>query len=375
MKIIDRYLLRQFIQTFLICFLSLTGLFIVLDALTHIDGFLKCAEKHGSLASLMGEYYAYRSLLFFDLTAGILALISAMFTITWIQRHNEMTALMAAGVPRIRVALPVIVAAATVAVLTTANRELVLPRVREELVRSPDDLVGEAARKMDPRYDAQTDVGIYGEATVAKDCLIKKPSFQLPPSLDHYGSQLVAATATYLPPEGDRPGGYLLKGVSQPKDLATKPSLSLGGEPVIITPRDAPDWLGEKECFVVSNVTFDLLTEGLAYASTAQLIAGLRNPGVDFGADVRVEIHSRIVHPFLDVTLLFLGLPLVLTRENRNVFLAIGLCLLVVTVFVLATIALQHLGTTLLIPPHLAAWAPLLIFVPLAVGMAGSMWK
>ena len=64
-----------------------------------------------------------------------------------------------------------------------------------------------------------------------------------------------------------------------------------------------------------------------------------------------------------------------LTRENRNVFLAIGLCLFVVTIFVLATIALQHLGTTLLIPPHLAAWAPLMIFVPLAVGMAGSMWK
>ena len=92
---------------------------------------------------------------------------------------------------------------------------------------------------------------------------------------------------------------------------------------------------------MVSNVTFDLLTDGLAsqFASTAQLIAGLRNPSVDFGADVRVEIHSRIVHPFLDVTLLFLGLPLVLTRENRNVFLAIGLCLLVVTVFVLATMA------------------------------------
>jgi lipopolysaccharide export system permease protein len=375
MKIIDRYLLRQFIQTFTICFVSLTGLFIVLDALAHIEDFLKCAETHGSLGSLIGEYYAYRSLWFFDMTAGILALVSAMFTITWIQRHNEMTALMAAGVPRVRVALPVIVAAATIAVLATANREFVLPRIRGELARSPNDLVGETARKMDPRYDAQTDIGIHGEVTVAKDRLIRKPSFQLPPSLDHYGSQLVAETATYLPPEGDRPGGYLLKRVSQPKDLATQPSLSLGDEPVVITPRDAPDWLAADECFVVSNVTFDLLTDGLAYASTAQLIAGLRNPGVDFGADVRVEIHSRIVHPFMDVTLLFLGLPLVLTRENRNVFLAIGLCLLVVTVFVLAMIALQHMGTTMLVSPHLAAWAPLLIFVPLAVGMAGSMWK
>ena len=47
MKIIDRYLLRQFIQTFLICFLSLTGLIIVFDAFTNLDSFLKCAGKHG----------------------------------------------------------------------------------------------------------------------------------------------------------------------------------------------------------------------------------------------------------------------------------------------------------------------------------------
>ena len=57
----------------------------------------------------MGPHYVYQSILFFDRTAGLLTLVSAMFTVTWIQRHNEMTALMAAGISRIRVVKPVIV--------------------------------------------------------------------------------------------------------------------------------------------------------------------------------------------------------------------------------------------------------------------------
>ncbi|MBN2023096.1 MAG: LptF/LptG family permease [Pirellulales bacterium] len=376
MGIIDRYLLRQFLQTFLICFLSLTGLYIVIDAFTNLESFLECGDQAGGWGALMGRYYLYRVFFFFDMTAGMLALIAAMFTITWIQRHNEMTALLAAGVSRIRVATPVIAAAAVMAVLGTVNRELVIPQFRHELTRSPSDLTGLKAQRLQPHSDARTDVYIRGEATVADQRKIIRPSFLLPNGLDDYGNQLDAESAFYRPPEGDRPGGYLLTGVQRPKGLDARPSLFLpDGTPVLITSSSAPGWLKPGECFVASGVSFDLLTGGTDFASTAQLISGLHNPSLEFNAGTRVEIHSRIVHPFLDLTLLFLGLPLVLSRDNRNVFIAIGLCVAVVSVFVSATIALKYLGSTYLVSPSLAAWAPLLVFVPIAAALAGSMRK
>ena len=122
MAIIDRYLLRQFLQTFLICFCSLTGLYVIFDLFTNLEEFLRSAEKSGSLLSLMGSYYSFRAILFFDRTSGLLTLVAAMFTATWIQRHNEMTALMAAGISRLRVVVPVIVAAVVIAFLSAANR-------------------------------------------------------------------------------------------------------------------------------------------------------------------------------------------------------------------------------------------------------------
>ena len=55
MWIIDRYLLRQFVQTFLICFLSLTGLYIVFDVFSNLDRFLRCGRKAGGVLLFMAQ--------------------------------------------------------------------------------------------------------------------------------------------------------------------------------------------------------------------------------------------------------------------------------------------------------------------------------
>jgi lipopolysaccharide export system permease protein len=60
-------------------------------------------------------------------------------------------------------------------------------------------------------------------------------------------------------------------------------------------------------------------------------------------------------------------------RENRNVFIAIALSAAAVAVFMLVVIAFQHLGFIYWLSPALAAWAPLMIFVPLAVGISDPM--
>ncbi|HYW78954.1 MAG TPA: LptF/LptG family permease, partial [Thermoguttaceae bacterium] len=316
MTTIDRYLLRQFIQSFLICYLSLTGLYIVFDAFTNLEDFLRHADKAGGLLSLMGWHYFYQSILFFDRTAALLSLVAAMFTITWIQRHNEMIALMAAGISRARVVVPVILAAIVIALLAAANRELVLPGLREELSRKPSDILGDVGQPLSQQRDYHSGIWLGGKRAFTDRQRIEKPDFELPPTLDQYGSQLRAENAFYRPPEGQHPGGYLFEGVTEPKDFAARPTLRLDGEPILITSYDEPEWLRPDQCFVVSDLNFLQLTGERTlkeFGSTAQLIAGLRNRSLDPGADLRVAIHSRMVSPFLDITLLFLGLPLVVS--------------------------------------------------------------
>lgn len=374
MKIIDRYLLGQFFQVYCICFVSIFGLYVVADAFPNLDSFIEAAKVQGSLPGLMASYYAYKSLAFFDTTSGILALIAAMFTMTWIQRHNELTALMAAGVSRARVALPVILAAGAIAWVAAASRELLIPNFRVEISQNAKDLLGTQAQTFEPRYDNDTGILFRGKRTFANEQRIDGPSFLLPVGLDRYGRQLVAEDAFYQPADAMHPSGWLIDQISQPKEFSTKPSL-LGsdGQRVIFTAIDRPDWLKPNQCFVASKINFEQITGGNTwkqYSSLRHLIAGLKNSSLGFGADVRVQIHSRIVRPLLDITLLFLGLPLVLARDNRNIFLAVGLCLIVVSGFMLTVYGAQYLGNAIYVSPPLAAWLPLMIFVPAATAMS-----
>jgi lipopolysaccharide export system permease protein len=382
MSIIDRYLLRQFLQTFVICFLSLTGLYIVFDLFTNMEEFIRCGRKAGAVVPFIVHYYTYQSILFFDRTSGLLALISAMFTVAWIQRHNEMTALMAAGISRVRVVTPIVVTVAVLSLLSAANREIVIPRYRNELSRRPQDLLGDHPQSLTPRSDCKTNVLLTGKNTFADQKRITEPNFNLqaaPVSLHRYGMQLTAENAYYKPAQNRRPSGYLLDGVREPKHLDSRPSLCLGTERILITPHDEPGWLRPNQCFLVSNVDFNQLTSSsnvTQLSSVTQLIRGLRNPSIEYGADVRVAIHARIVQPLLDLTLLFLGLPLVVTRESRNVFAAMGMCMAVTTAFSLVVVGAQHLGEiSAFLSPAMAAWVPLMIFVPVAVAMAESLRK
>lgn len=376
MRIIDRYLLRQFIHVFLICFISLDGLYVVFDAFSNLDEFLHYSEKDGGgLLAMMGEFYAYRTILFFEQISSMLTMIAGMFTVTWIQRHNELTALMAAGVSRTRIIVPIIVAAACTSLGASAAREFVIPRLADELGRDAKNLRGEAGLELKPRLDFETNVLLHGKVAYANELRVNEPSFMFPGSLYGQGRQLAAENAYYLARQADRPAGYLLRGVIRPQNLIEQPSLEQGGRPLLITPRDA-GWLKPDECFLVSNVNFDQLTGGEGFkkfSSTRQLIAALTDPSLglagDYGADVRVKVHARLIQPFMDMTLLFLGLPLVLNGTNRNVFVAIGLCGAVCTAFMLVSLGFQYLGAAAMLRPALAAWAPLVMFVPIAVGM------
>ncbi|HVX13442.1 MAG TPA: LptF/LptG family permease [Pirellulales bacterium] len=376
MRIIDRYLLRQFLQVFFICFISFDGLYIVIDAFSNLDEFLHYAETEGTVYGLIGEFYAYRSIFLFERMSSMLTMITGMFTVTWIQRHNELTALTAAGVSRARVIRPIVIAAVSISLLMCAGRELVIPRLSKKLERDPKNLRGESGQEFRPRYDNETNILMQGRVTYSNEMRIEEASFILPETLNKYGKQLAAPNAYYREPTAQHPGGYLFKGMTGPDRLLQGRSLTLDGKPIVITPLDALDWLAADECFVVSNVSFEQLSGGQGwrqFSSTRELINGLSNPSLglagEFGADVRVAIHSRVVQPFLDLTLLFLGLPLVLHGTNRNVFIAIGLCGCVCSAFMGVVMASQYLGQISLIRPALAAWAPLMIFVPVAVTM------
>lgn len=378
MAILDRYLLRLYIKVLIVCFVSLAGLYIVIDGFNNLDDFLINGKRNawGPLGVVIA-YFGPRLLLLFNYTSGLLALISAAFALTALHRSNELTAIFAAGISPARVVLPLLAASMGVAALGAANREMGLPRVREALARSANDWGGEKEKKCTPRYDIRTEILIGGKATFAKEKQIFEPLFRLPPELAAWGRQISAHSAYYQLASGEHPAGYLMRGVRQPDGLAKLKSQSINEKTVLFSPADTA-WLKPDECFVASAVTFEQLTSGgmwRQFLSSQELISGIRNQMIEPGADVRMTIHSRVVQPLLDLSLVLMGIPLVLSRATRNIFVAgiIGGGL-VGTVMIVA-MACQALGTSYLLKSTtLAAWLPLLIFGPIAYVSVRWLW-
>jgi len=379
MTIIDRYLLKLFIKILAICFFSFTGLFIIIDAFGNLDEFIAYGEQQNGILRVMCDYYGARVLSFFDRTSAVLTLVAAIFAITWMQRNNELTALMAAGINLRRVVKPLVLAVIVVSVLALANREFLIPSVRDKLSRNAQNWLGDTKQPLRPQFDHKTDILIGGQHTVVAERKIENPTFRCFTNYGSFGRQLVAETAVFLPRTNERPSGYLLNRVEVPEDLQLHSSSFIQTkeqrEPVIFSPSDTT-WLEKDQLFVVSEVDFDHLANGSSlkqYSSSMDLMRGLRNSSLDYGADVRVTIHARFLQPLLDATLLFLGIPLVLTRENRNMFVAAGMCVSVVAVFFVVVLACHALGASGIINPALAAWLPLIIFVPIAYGLAAPL--
>ncbi|MFM7109404.1 MAG: LptF/LptG family permease [Planctomycetaceae bacterium] len=375
--LIDRYITRAMLHAFMIVFVSLAGLYFVFDAFTNMEEFLTHAADAGGLTRVLAAYYGCRILWFFDATSQVVAMAAAMFALSWLERHNELTALLAAGVTRWRIARPVLVLAATVSVLAAANRELCIPRIRDAFARNAQDLRGDRQLPFEARYDHASEILFRGRSAQAATCRIEAPSLLMPPQLADYGPQIDAAEAVWRPADADHPAGWLLSGVSEPADIDRLQPLVAGDRIVVLT-RATAAWLEPRQCFVSSDVSFEQMigsTNWSQYSSTPELVRAIRNPSLGVGGDVPLRVHSRFIAPFLDMTLVLLGVPLVLGPSRRGVFIAVGLCVGTTVAFFLVVMGAQALAAQDVFSPALGAWLPLLVLAPLAAWRAQPMWQ
>jgi len=148
MKLVDRYIVRQFCINFAILLLVLLLLFISVDLMVNLDEFLEAgrvrAEQMGSL--ILGmlysiyDYYYPLTVLLYVFFSGLVAVAAMGFTLAGMHRSRELTALLASGVSFYRVAMPIIVVSILFNALALPAREYILPEVASKLMRSSADV-------------------------------------------------------------------------------------------------------------------------------------------------------------------------------------------------------------------------------------------
>ncbi len=369
---IDRYLLTLYFRVLLICFASVSGLLIVVHIFSNLDEFVRYSEQNeNTLFSVLVDYYGPYTLSIFEQLSGLLALLAILFSIAWLNKTNELTALLASGVTKRRVIRPLLVASMIVIVGAALARELAIPLYQDRLDRNPQDLTGDLPRPIRPTYDPDASVLLQGQHLLPIKQQIVGPNLKIQggPLVKAIGSKLVAPKGTYVAPHDGRPAGYLFEGVNYPKTIDQTASVyhDLSGEPLLLTSLDT-DWVAPGNCFLVSSIEYEMLRGGSAwkqFVSTGELITHLHGENTLGGNDLRVKIHQRFVRPAIDWTVLLLGIPVLLTRPDRHMFWIAGACLGIVAGFTAVVMVFAALGASQNgLSPMLAIWLPLLIFLP-----------
>lgn len=383
MRILDRERYWAFLKAYVICFTALVGLYVVIDAFSNLDEFAKRASGAPEMFQVMGRFYLVHMTEFYDRLCGVISMMAAIFTVTWMQKNNELLAMLAAGISTQRVIRPVIISAVVVSGLAIANQEFLMPRLAADLQRSHDD-DGTRPVKVYSRYDSN-DVLFYGEDANRNARVVNKVSVTFPVEVFGAIRELAAKQALYVAPDDRRSplqGGWLLRGARftlpvEDEALEGSPLVRLTDTKGFPPPVGNTPELGHESYFLYSGLTFQAITRNrqwYQYAPTVDLLLGLSDPANEpEKTDIAVFLHNRLLRPMLGVALLCLTLPLVLGGYGRNMFINLGLSLGTSALFYGMVFLSQYLGGHAVLTPEQAAWFPLIGFGTLAVARWGAI--
>ena len=379
MRILDRQRYWAFFKAYVICFTALVGLYVVIDAFSNFDEFTKRATNPVEIFKIMGRFYLVHMTEFYDRLCGVIGMMAAIFTVTWMQKNNELLAMLAAGISTQRVIRPVIFSAAIVSMVSVANQELVMPGFAEELLRRHDDDGLATIKRISGRYDVNG-VYVHGNEADRKANTVLYFNATFPVAIFGSIRELEATQARYIPMSDTTSparGGWLLRGTKlnlplppDPDPTAPRILVKLPNADGFPPPAGDVKVFGGETYFLRTPLSFAAVTrprQWYQYAPTAELIRGLTDPANEpEKMDISVFLHNRMMRPLLGLALLFLNLPQVLGGYGRNMFVSLGLSLGTAALFYGANFVSQYLGTHDVISPELAAWAPVIGFGTIA---------
>lgn len=370
MKILDRYVAKNFLIGYAIAFCVLIGLRIVIDLFVNLDEFTERPELSApQVVRNILNFYSLHTTLYFRDFAGMITVVAAAFSLGKMVRSNELVVMMASGVSLKRVIGPIVILSLLLTGLVIIDQELVIPRLGDKLVRSQDAIPGEEVYDVWFMSDAKgsliSSFGFdVGTATLNKLNIITRR--REPNQLFWEVTGIISADqAPYNPATGK---WSLINGRLFRK---SEGSLGVTSEPLIrqineyesdITPRDIPIRRKAKH---IPLLSWRQLSRLAAQKTKIKDVARLYS-----------ERHFRITEPIINLAMLLLCLPILVCRDPKSMKSAVMISFVLVGVCFVTTFVCKMFATEVVfdkIRPELWAWVPVFVFLPIAFVELDSM--
>ncbi|MEW6250498.1 MAG: LptF/LptG family permease, partial [Planctomycetota bacterium] len=330
------------------------AVYVFCDVLANMDEFTedKTLTAREVLVN-MADYYGHNLPLYYAQLGGILLALAAAATFALMLWNNELVALVAAGVPLQRLALPPLVCSVVLVAAWMANSEVVVPRFGQQIARQRDDLSG--ARQIDVQCvrDDRNAILTAQELHLHEGRLRGVYIVEAPTEAGAL-RRLIRADAAYWEPQ--RRTWRLDRGARQVLAIPgiAELSASMRWEPL----DEYPFTLAPAEILLRQS------SEWTDLMGTRQMTALLRSRNLPNLTSIARAMNIRVTQPLLAWILMLLAFPFFLTREPSNVLVAGGKALLLCGACFGLMFLAHNAGD---LGPLRAAALPVVVFGPIAV--------
>lgn len=126
---LKRYVLFRFLKSYLLCAVSLIGIYLVVDFFERVDEFV---SRNASLMDTVSYYFFKIPFVIFYM-APQAVLLATVIALASMARNNEFTAMKACGIGVTGITLPVVAAALGIALLVVACNEYIAPPASKKM--------------------------------------------------------------------------------------------------------------------------------------------------------------------------------------------------------------------------------------------------
>jgi len=348
MKIIDRYLIKQFIQTILFGLLAFTLIFVVIDMMENLDDFID--QNVPSMMIL--QYYLVFMPEIIRLITPVAVLLASLFTAGKMSSLNEITAIKAGGISLYRFMAPFIVVSFLISAISVYVGGYLVPLANKHKV-----FIEQTYMKKGIVYFGSN---IFFQDT--KSRIVTINYYDIANKQAHQVSiqEFNPVDKTRLIKRTDA----LRMRYDEQKNCWT---LFNGTIREISDTAEVMEKFIEHEFYGLNFKPDDVIKkqrkpEEMSLAELSDFANEQRRTGND-PTSILIEYQSRIAYAFASVVVVFFGLPISANRRRGGLAIQFGINLLITFVYLVFMKVSQAFGKNGVLDPLITAWIANLVFL------------
>jgi lipopolysaccharide export system permease protein len=348
MKILDKYLIKQFLQTILFGLLAFTLIFIVIDAMENLDEFL----DQDVPTFIILHYYSVFAPEIIKLIIPVAVLFGALFTAGKASNLSELTAMRASGVSLYRFMAPFVVTSLLISFTAVYFSGYVVPMANKTKIRIEQEYLKKGL--------SFTGSNIYFQDSKTK---IVSISF-----FDNAINRANRISIQEFDENNITRMNYRLDAKSLQYDSTKSKWLALDG----INRRFSKT--GETAIYFdsleISDLNFSPIdlskkqrkVQEMDLNELSELIDSQKRAGND-PTTTLIEYHSRYAYAMTSVIIVLFGLPISTNRRKGGLAVQVGINILIAFIYLVFMKVSQAFGKNGELDPLLTAWFANLIFL------------